>query len=87
VTLDVTVPLIPIPKPGEEEEEVDDPRVKMPFEIDVDWKRKRERARMLELVVGFGAYFTATYEGVIVLLGMTAGAVGGWFVLRSLIGF
>jgi hypothetical protein len=84
VGLELTVSLIPIPSP-EEDEEGNDPRVHPPFEIDINWKSRRDRARRLEIVVGFMAYFTTTWEGSAVVLAMTAGAVGAFFAIRAMI--
>jgi hypothetical protein len=84
VGLELSVPLIPIPPPSEDEEG-DDPRVKAPFDININWKSRRERARMLELVVGFGMYFTTTWEGAGVVTAMVVGAVGAYFLIRAML--
>ncbi|TAQ83332.1 hypothetical protein B7494_g8344 [Chlorociboria aeruginascens] len=84
VTLDVAIPLTQIPRP--EGEETDDPRVHLPFAIDVNWKAKRDSARSREVIVGFLMYFTTTLEGGIVVIAVAAGALGGFYVLRALIG-
>jgi hypothetical protein len=86
VTLEVSVPLIPIPSPDEEaDHENKDPRANPPFDINIDWKSKRERARILELMAGFTMYFTTTAEGGGVVLAMVAGAIGAYFAIRALI--
>jgi hypothetical protein len=82
VALDVSIPLISIPSPREDEG--DDPRVHPPFNINVNWKEQRRRARMLELIAGFVMYFTTTAEGGGLLVLMTAGAVSGYFAIRSI---
>jgi hypothetical protein len=83
VTLEISVPIVPIPPP--KDEEGDDPRIKPPFEINVDWKRKRERARQLELVVGFALYFTTTKEGGTVAAAVLVGVVGAYFAIRAMV--
>ncbi len=83
VTLELSVPIVPIPPPVEEHG--DDPRIKPPFEININWKRKRERARQLELVVGFALYFTTTKEGGAVAAAVLVGAVGAYFAIRAMV--
>jgi hypothetical protein len=82
VTLDVSIPLIPIPEPGEE---TDDPRTNAPFPVDINWKSKRERARILELVVGSSMYLATTAEGRVIVLAMVAGAIGAYFAIGALL--
>ena len=84
VALEFSVPLVPIPRPSEDEEG-DDPRLRPPFDINIDWKTRRERARMLELIVGFGMYFTTTWEGAGVVTSMVVGAVGAYFLIRAML--
>jgi hypothetical protein len=83
VTLEFTVPIVPIPPP--KGEAGDDPRIKPPFEINIDWKRKRERARQLELVVGFTLYFTTTREGGAVAAAVLVGVVGAYFAIKAMV--
>jgi Endonuclease/Exonuclease/phosphatase family 2 len=83
VTLELSVPIVPIPPPNEEAG--DDPRIKPPFEIDIDWKRKRERARQLELVFGFAGYFTTTKEGGAVAVAVLVGIVGAYFAIMAMV--
>ena len=83
VTLEVSVPLIAIPKPDLEEEDNTDPRIHPPFSIDINWKTRREWARKLELVAGFIAYFTTTWEGAGVFIALLAGAIGVYFAIKS----
>lgn len=83
VTLELSVPIVPIPAPTAEEG--DDPRVRPPFEINIDWKRKRERARQLELIVGFVGYFTTTKEGGAVAVAVLVGIVGAYFAIRAMV--
>ncbi|KAF4626378.1 hypothetical protein G7Y89_g11778 [Cudoniella acicularis] len=84
VTLEVSIPLVPIPSPSEDEEG-DDPRISPPFEINVDWKSRRDRARILELVVGFSMYCTTTLEGAGIVVAMVVGAAGAYFAIRSML--
>ncbi|RDL41535.1 DNase I-like protein [Venustampulla echinocandica] len=83
VSLEVSVPLVPIPSP--DDEDGDDPRVNPPFDININWKRQRDRARILEIIVGFSMYFTTTWEGGGVLIAMIAGAVGSYFAFRAML--
>jgi hypothetical protein len=86
VTLEVSLPLIPIPRPDEEaESENKDPRISPPFDIDIDWKSKRSRARKLELATGFSMYFTTTAEGGAAVVAMAVGTVGLIYVIRALL--
>lgn len=86
VTMEFTVPLIPIPKPDEEEEAAsEDPRVHPPFDIDIDWKSRRYRARLLELLAGFTTYFITTGEGYGVIIATIIGVVGGYFIIKALL--
>lgn len=84
VALDVSVPLVEIPPPRDDEEG-NDPRLSPPFGVNVDWKAKREKARMLELIVGFGLYFTTTLEGGGVSVAMVVGAVGAFFAIKAML--
>ncbi|EMC93792.1 hypothetical protein BAUCODRAFT_74675 [Baudoinia panamericana UAMH 10762] len=63
-----------------------DSRVEPPFSIRQDWRDRRATARRLEIIVGLGAYLTMTWEGRTLLAGTIAGIVGGWLVLRALLG-
>jgi hypothetical protein len=83
VTLELSVPLLPIPPP--ENEEGDDPRISPPYEIDIDWKKRRERARMAELVVGFTMFFTTTVDGAAVFAATVIGAVGLYLAVTSMV--
>lgn len=86
VTMEFTVPLIPIPKPDEDEEAAsEDPRVNPPFDIDINWRARRDRARTLELVTGFAAYFATTGEGFSIVIATFVGVVGGYFAIRALL--
>jgi hypothetical protein len=85
VTLDVSVPLIPIPEPSEAIADNKDPRIQPPYDIDIDWKSKLERGRRLELLVGYAAYFTTTPEGATTLFALLAGTVGAYFALRAIL--
>ncbi|KAJ5573539.1 uncharacterized protein N7459_007966 [Penicillium hispanicum] len=57
-----------------------------PFEIDPSWKSRRDTARRKEILVGFMAYLSLTWEGNGLLLASALGMVGAWVVLRSLWG-
>jgi hypothetical protein len=85
VTMEFTVPLIPIPKPEEEEIASKDPRVNPPFDIDINWKSRRDRARKLELMAGFTTYFATTGEGFGIVIAIFVGIVGGYFAIRALL--
>jgi hypothetical protein len=56
-----------------------------PFNTDPNWRERRTAARRREIVVGLLAYLTWTWEGNGLLLATTVGAVGGWFIIRSLL--
>ncbi|CAG8948740.1 hypothetical protein HYFRA_00001861 [Hymenoscyphus fraxineus] len=84
VSLEVTVPLIPISSPPDEDQ--DDPRSKPPFTINPDWRAQRNRARKGELVVGFLMYYTTTTEGGSILLAMTVGTIGFYIAIRAILG-
>jgi hypothetical protein len=86
VALALTVPLIPIPS-LDENEDGNDPRIKPPFDVNPYWRPERQRARALELIVGFGLYFTSTWEGRAVLVGTVAGIAGGYGVIRAVLDF
>ena len=85
VALSLSVPLRAIPKQRQGEDGRVDVRSNPPFGIDPEWQSKRAAARRLEVVVGLMAYLGLTWEGNTVLLALTVGTVGGWFVLRSLL--
>jgi hypothetical protein len=57
----------------------------IPFSTDPNWRAKRDAARRKEVIYGFLAYLTWTYEGEVLLLASTIGAVGGWLILRSML--
>ncbi|KAL2013706.1 hypothetical protein VTN00DRAFT_1231 [Thermoascus crustaceus] len=83
VALSVSVPLKAIPEPGVGQTE--DVRLSAPFALDTDWECKRAAARTKEIIVGCIAYLGLTWEGNALLLA-SIGAVGGWLVLRSILG-
>lgn len=85
VALSVSVPLKPISEP-EEVGQTEDVRLSAPFTLDADWERKRAAARTKEIIVGCLAYLGLTREGNGLLLATGIGAIGGWLVLRSLLG-
>jgi len=84
VALSLSFPLRAIPLP-DAENDVDDVRFNPPFSIDPLWRQKRAVARRKELVVGAGAFLSLTWEGRILLLATIIGAVGGWWVIASLL--
>ena len=83
VTLDISLPLVPIPEPGEEE--TDDPRTNPPFNVDINWKSRRDRARVLELISGSSLYLATTAEGGGLVLGMIVGAIGAYLAINALL--
>jgi endonuclease/exonuclease/phosphatase family metal-dependent hydrolase len=83
VSLDISLPLIPIPEPGDEE--TDDPRTSPPFNVDINWKSRRDRARILELITGSSLYLTTTVEGGALVLSMIAGAIGAYMAIKVLL--
>lgn len=85
VALAVSVPLRPITSPPSQIEGVDDARLHPPFPVDRSWRARRENARFKELIVGGLSYLALTWEGNGILFATVAGALGGWFVLRSLL--
>jgi len=56
-----------------------------PFPISPDWCSRRASARRREVVVGLLAYLSLTREGNSILVGLVAGALVGWFLIKSLI--
>lgn len=84
VALSVSVPLEPIPGPSDISQS-DDVRLLPPFQLDPDWESRRAAARTKELIVGFFAYLSTTWEGLGLLLATGIGAVGGWLVLSSIL--
>jgi hypothetical protein len=56
-----------------------------PFPINPDWCSRRASARRREVVVGILAYLSLTREGNSILVGLVAGALVGWFLVKSLI--
>ncbi|KAL2002856.1 hypothetical protein VTN02DRAFT_5693 [Thermoascus thermophilus] len=83
VALSVSVPLKAIPEPGVGQTE--DVRLSAPFALDAEWERKRAAARTKEIIVGCMAYLGLTWEGNALLLASIS-AIGGWLVLRSILG-
>lgn len=56
-----------------------------PFQPDPQWKSRRENARRLELIVGTLAWLIRSREGQAVLVGLLGGAIGGYYLIRSLL--
>lgn len=86
VTLALTVPLVPIPNPDADEDS-EDPRIQPPFDINPDWKSERQKARVLELMIGFGLYFTHTWGGRAVILCIAVGIASGYWMMRGALDF
>jgi len=57
-----------------------------PFESRRDWRERRAAARRYEIFIGLLAYLGWTWEGEALLLGTAVGIVGGYLVLRALLG-
>lgn len=84
VALSVTVPLdaISVPQGGVNDADV---RLAAPFSVDPEWRSKRKSARAKELVVGYLAFVSWTWEGNGLLLASILGIVGAWLALGSLL--
>lgn len=82
VAMFLTLPTTPISQPPAN---ADDVRLRPPFKIDAQWKNKRATARKKELVIGLLAYLGLTWEGKGLLAATVIGAVGGYFIIRSLL--
>ncbi|KAF2485109.1 putative inositol 5-phosphatase [Neohortaea acidophila] len=78
VVLSFAIPLQPLPKTAQ--------NIEAPFPIKKDWKEARAAARRYELIVGFAAYLSLTWEGEALLAGTFIGLLGGYVALRALIG-
>ena len=72
VALSVTVPT-----------NVSEPVIDPPFPLNPQWKERRAAARRREFIVGVLAYLTMTGEGNAIVVGLLAGIVGGWFLIRA----
>jgi hypothetical protein len=84
VALSATVSLnLPARQRGGDDEAAG--RIAPPFSIDPEWRNRRASARRKELVVGFGAYLTTTWEGNGLLIATMIGVIGGWLIVRSLL--
>lgn len=59
--------------------------VDSPFSLNSKWKEQRLTARRLEVLVGSVAYLIMTREGNAFLLASIMGAVGGWYLVHSMI--
>ncbi|KAK5707035.1 hypothetical protein LTR17_021071 [Elasticomyces elasticus] len=57
-----------------------------PFKIRDDWMQRRAAARRYELMIGVLAYLGWTWEGEALLVGTVVGIIGGYLVLRALVG-
>lgn len=84
VALSLSIPLRAIPPPGAEVH-ANDVRLDPPFDIDPQWREKRAVARRTELVIGAGAFLCLTWEGRMMLIATIVGAVGGWWIVTSLV--
>jgi hypothetical protein len=83
VALSLSIPLAAIPPA---DGATDDIRMQPPFSIDPSWKTRRDVARKKEIVVGILAYLSLTWEGNGLLAATIIGGVGGWFIVRSMLG-
>ncbi|KAK4544742.1 hypothetical protein LTR36_003991 [Oleoguttula mirabilis] len=63
-----------------------DVSIQSPFKIRSDWRARRAAARRYEMLVGIAAYLALTWEGEALLAGTIAGIIGGYLVLRALLG-
>jgi endonuclease/exonuclease/phosphatase family metal-dependent hydrolase len=64
----------------------DDIRTKPPFPLNPHWRSDRAAARRKEVVVGVLAYLALTWEGNAVVIGVLAGALAGWVLMRYFVG-
>ena len=78
VSLSFSIPLKPL--------DLSSAEVKPPFVIRKDWREARAAAKRYELAVGLAAYLGLTWEGEALLAGTVFGVVGGYLVLRAMIG-
>lgn len=56
-----------------------------PFPLLASWEGRRLAARRKELAIGIATYLSLTWEGNGLLLASLLGAVGGWWVLSSMV--
>lgn len=84
VALSLAIPAKAIPIP-DNHDSADDARLSPPFDIDPQWRSKRSAAKRRELVVGIIAYLGLTWEGRTVLIATAIGALGGWWIIGSLL--
>lgn len=59
---------------------------KPPYPVNADWKEARAAARRYEFIVGIAAYLALTWEGEALLAGSIVGVLGGYLVLRAMLG-
>ena len=64
-----------------------DVHLEPPHAIDPFWRQKKTVARQKEIVAGFIAYLTLTWEGNGIVLASLFGAVGGWALIRSILAY
>ncbi|KAF2157273.1 putative inositol 5-phosphatase [Myriangium duriaei CBS 260.36] len=62
-----------------------DQAVSSPFQLSSDAVARAARSRTKDIFVGMLALLATTWEGRTILLGMLAGAIGSWAVVRSLL--
>ncbi len=84
VALSISLPAKAIPTPAEAATN-NDVRIHPPFAINPQWRQKRVMARRKEIVVGLLAFLGLTWEGRIVVLATVIGALGGWFIITSIL--
>ncbi|KAJ5272574.1 hypothetical protein N7478_007699 [Penicillium angulare] len=88
VALAVSVPLRvkASDNPSQTDHMVPEAQQAAPFAIDPSWRSRRNAARRKEIVVGFLAYLSLTWEGNGLLLASSLGLVSAWIALQSLWG-
>ena len=84
VVLSLSLPAKAIPPPTEAATDAN-VRIHPPFATDSQWRQRRAMARRKEILVGLLAFLVLTWEGRIVLLATVIGALGGWFIMISII--
>lgn len=59
--------------------------IEAPFPLNPQWKKRRAAARRREILVGVMAYLTLTREGNAMVVGLVAGIMGGYFLIKALV--
>ena len=84
VTLSLSLPAKAIPVPTETAA-ADGWRIRPPLAIDPHWRESRTVARRKEIIVGLISFLGLTWEGRMALLAAVIGALGGWFIVMSIL--